>query len=75
MVKKIYQKAFTITKITQISSSHQFAHNSRSRSLKPGDPRDEEVDFYLSSVTVVPRDTCLCFITRLASPSLIYERK
>ena len=54
---------------------HQFAYNSRSQSRKPGDPRDEEVDFYLFCVTFVLHDTCLCLITRLASPLLIYDRE
>ena len=67
------KKKFTITKTTQISFSHQFAHNSGSRSRKPGDPRDEEVDFYLCSVTFVLHDTCLCLITRLASLLRIYD--
>ena len=58
------KKNFTITKTIQISFSHQFAHNSRGRSQKPGDPRHEEVDFYLCSVTFVLHDTCLCLITR-----------
>ena len=57
-------KIFTITKTIQMSFSHQFAQNSRGRSRKPGDPRDEEVDFYLCSVTFVLHDTCLCLITR-----------
>ena len=57
------------------SFSHQFAHSSRSRSQKPDDPRDEEVDFYLCSVTFVLHNTCLRLITRLASQLLMYERE
>ena len=38
----------------------KFAHNSRSRSQKLGDPRDEEVDFDHCSVTFMPHETCLC---------------
>ena len=70
--KKKKKKKFTITKTIQISFSHQFAHNFRSGSRKPGDPRVEEVDFYLCSVTFVLHDTCLRLIKRLASPLLIY---
>ena len=73
--KKKNRNFFTITKTIQISFSFQFSHNSTSRSQKPGDPRDEDVDFYLGSVTFVLHDTCLCLITRLASPLLIYERE
>ena len=73
--KKYFRKLLPKQKELKKSSSHQFAHNSRSRSQKPGDPRDEEVDFYLCSVTFVLHDTCLCLITRLASPLLIYDRE
>ena len=73
--KKKIQKAFTIAKTIKRSFSHQFEHNSRSRSQKPGDPRNEEVDFYLCSLSFVLHNTCLRLITRLASPLLLYERE